>query len=119
MTTSRLHKAKKELESRRAAVFQATRRAEAGLDALRTAEHGQEFEEASQTEQGAADLSRLGEAERLELRRIEAALARIQEGRWGECADCGRAIEGKRLDAIPWAIRCAGCAEASERGPRA
>ena len=70
----------------------------------------------SQSEQGVADLARLGEAERLELRRIEAALARIDEGRWGECAECGRAIEPKRLEALPWAIRCAGCAEARERG---
>jgi len=115
---SRQLKAKQELERRRAAVLQATRRAEAELDGLRTAERGQEFEEEAQAEQGAADLDRLNEAERLELRRIEAALQRLADGRWGECAECGRAIESRRLEALPWAIRCAGCAEARERGAK-
>jgi DnaK suppressor protein len=113
--TSRQQKAKVELERRRAAVLQATRRAEAELDGLRSAERGQEFEEVAQAEQGTADLTRLTEAERLELRRIDGALARIDAGRWGECAECGRSIEAKRLDALPWAVRCADCAEAAER----
>jgi DnaK suppressor protein len=115
---SRQQKAKQELERRRDAVLQATRRAEAELDGLRSAERGQEFEEEAQAEQGAADLDRLNEAERLELRRIEAALQRLAEGRWGLCAECGRAIEPKRLEALPWAIRCAGCAEARERAAK-
>jgi len=119
VTTSRQQKAKQELERRRDAVLQATLRAEAELAGLRSAERGQEFEEVAQAEQGAADLARLGEAERLELLRIEAALTRIAEGRWGECAECGRAIEVKRLEALPWAIRCAGCAEAKERASKA
>jgi DnaK suppressor protein len=119
VTTSRQQKAKKELERRRAAVLQATRRGEAELDGLRSAERGQEFEEEAQKEQGVADLTRLNEAERLELQRIEAALQRIDEGRWGECSECGRAIEPKRLEALPWAIRCTGCAEARERRVKA
>jgi DnaK suppressor protein len=119
VTTSRQQKAKKELERRRAAVLQATRRGEAELDGLRSAERGQEFEEEAQKEQGVADLTRLNEAERLELQRIEAALQRIDEGRWGECSECGSAIEPKRLEALPWAIRCTGCAEARERRVKA
>jgi DnaK suppressor protein len=122
VTTSRQQQAKRELERRRAAVLQATRRAEAELAGLRGAERGHEFEEVAQTEQSGADLSRLNEAERLELLRIEAALARIDEGCWGACAECGKAIEPRRLEVLPWAIRCAGCAEAAEaaeRGARA
>ncbi len=115
MTTSRQQRAKKELERRRAGVLQATRGAEAALDGLRSAERAHEFEEAAQAEQGSADLARLNEAERLELQRIEAALVRIDEGRWGVCAECGRDIETRRLDALPWAIRCSACAEARER----
>jgi DnaK suppressor protein len=118
VTTSRQQKAKKELERRRVLVLEATRRAEAELAGLRSAERGQEFEEVAQAEQGTADLTRLNEAERLELLRIEAALQRIDEGRWGQCAECERAIEPRRLEALPWAIRCAGCAEARERATR-
>jgi DnaK suppressor protein len=119
VTTSRQQQAKKELERRRDAVLQATRRAEAELDGLRSAERGHEFEEVAQAEQGAADLARLGEAERLELLRIEGALQRIDEGRWGQCAECGGAIAARRLEALPWAIRCAACAEALEKGAKA
>ncbi len=119
MTTSRLQKAKKELERRSAAVLRATRRAEAELDGLRSAGPGQEFEEVAQTQQTSADLERLNEAERLELRRIEAALKRIDEGTFGVCAECRRPIESKRLEALPWAVRCAGCAETAEHGAKA
>jgi DnaK suppressor protein len=117
--TSRQQQAKSELERRRDAVLQATRRAEAELASLRAAAPSQEFEEVAQIEQSGADVARLSEAERLELQRIEAALARIDEGRWGACAECGKAIEPRRLDALPWAVRCADCAEAAERGTRA
>jgi RNA polymerase-binding transcription factor DksA len=114
VTTSRQQQAKLELERRRTAVLQATHRAEAELAGLRAAERSHEFEEVAQTEQSGAELSRLSEAERHELLRIEAALTRIDEGRWGICAECGQAIEPRRLEVLPWAIRCAGCAEAAE-----
>ncbi len=125
MPNSRQQQAKRELERRRDAVLQATHRAEAELAGLLAAERSHEFEEVAQTEQSGADLSRLSEAERHELLRLEAALARIDEGRWGTCAECGEGIEPRRLEVLPWAIRCAGCAEAaeaaegSERGARA
>jgi DnaK suppressor protein len=119
VTTSRQQNAKKELERRRAAILQATRRAEAELDGLRSTERGPEFEEVAQAEHASADLARLNEAQRLELLRVEAALARIDEGRWGQCAECGQVIESKRLEALPWAVRCSGCAEAAESGARA
>lgn len=41
-----------------------------------------------------------------ELRDVEAALARIQEGTYGRCRDCGREIERERLEAYPTATRC-------------
>lgn len=125
MPNSGQQQAKRELERRRDAVIQATHRAEAELAGLLAAERSHEFEEVAQTEQSGADLSRLSEAERHELLRIEAALARIDEGRWGNCAECGEAIEPRRLEVLPWAVRCAGCAEAAEsaesaeRGARA
>jgi DnaK suppressor protein len=114
VTTSRQQQAKRELERRRTAVLQATHRAEAELAGLRAAERSHEFEEVAQTEQSGVELSRLSEAERHELLRIEAALTRIDEGRWGVCAECGAAIEPRRLEALPWAVHCAGCAEAAE-----
>jgi DnaK suppressor protein len=45
------------------------------------------------------------DAER-QLREVEAALARIDEGRYGTCEMCGREIPEGRLEAIPWATLC-------------
>jgi len=40
---------------------------------------------------------------------VLAALARIDEGSYGQCVDCGHQIPEGRLDARPDAARCVGC----------
>lgn len=45
-----------------------------------------------------------------EIRRIEAALKRVDEDEYGWCVECGEAIAPKRLEIDPAAARCAGCA---------
>ncbi len=45
-----------------------------------------------------------------ELRKIEAALSRLDEGEYGYCAECGEAIAPKRLEIDLTATRCAVCA---------
>jgi RNA polymerase-binding protein DksA len=40
------------------------------------------------------------------LRRIDAALKRIEEGTYGICEICGKPIGEERLRAIPWATLC-------------
>lgn len=45
-------------------------------------------------------------AERL---RIQAALARLDDGEYGYCTDCGEAIDPKRLEVDPALARCADC----------
>jgi RNA polymerase-binding transcription factor DksA len=52
----------------------------------------------------------IGEAARDELVRVNAALERIDAGRYGLCEECGEAIEQARLEAVPYAITCALCA---------
>jgi len=42
----------------------------------------------------------------LDLRKIDAALARIDDGEFGYCASCGDAIERGRLDLDPAAATC-------------
>lgn len=44
-----------------------------------------------------------------ELQAIEAARARLQDGSFGLCVDCGVAIAPARLDAQPSAARCVEC----------
>ena len=37
---------------------------------------------------------------------VEKALARIREGSFGECINCGNEINAKRLEAVPWTRYC-------------
>ena len=54
-------------------------------------------------------LERLSERERRELKDIDEALVRIEQGRFGHCARCGGAIGRHRLRAIPEARHCMAC----------
>lgn len=49
-----------------------------------------------------------------ELRRIDAALVRLQRDDFGNCTDCGEPIAEARLDANPTATLCVLCASARE-----
>ncbi len=50
------------------------------------------------------------------LARVEEALARIRDGSFGECINCGNELNPKRLDAVPWARYCISCQEKIEQG---
>jgi RNA polymerase-binding transcription factor DksA len=50
-----------------------------------------------------------------ELRGLEAARARIADGSYGVCADCGAEIEFERLRAAPGALRCVACQTRHEK----
>ena len=50
-----------------------------------------------------------------ELQEVEAALARMGDGIYGSCADCGVDIALARLKANPAALRCLPCQEKLER----
>lgn len=47
---------------------------------------------------------------------VEGALDRIREGSFGECISCGREINPKRLEAVPWTRHCIECQEKLEQG---
>jgi DnaK suppressor protein len=50
-----------------------------------------------------------------EIRDVEEALERFRNGRYGQCADCGRPITASRLRAMPTARRCMKCQVGCER----
>lgn len=56
-------------------------------------------------------LSLLSDADLRLLIDIFAALRRIDEGGYGNCVGCGRAIDPDRLTALPEAALCIGCAD--------
>lgn len=47
-------------------------------------------------------------------RRLRTALARIDDGRYGECEQCDAPIEPRRLRALPDATTCLRCQSAGE-----
>jgi DnaK suppressor protein len=48
------------------------------------------------------------------LNKIVDALARLEQGTYGNCFECGDEIAEKRLRALPFAVRCKDCEEARE-----
>ena len=60
-------------------------------------------------------LGAISESAQQELRLLQAALRRLEEGRYTTCAACGESIEEERLQAVPYADRCRICAEGARR----
>lgn len=55
-------------------------------------------------------LEGVDEVLRAEIQQIRFALARIENGTYGTCANCGKDISRERLEARPIATRCIACA---------
>ena len=50
------------------------------------------------------------------LQMVDGALGRIREGTFGECVSCGKEINARRLEAVPWTRHCIECQEKLEKG---
>ncbi|MBU0889326.1 MAG: TraR/DksA family transcriptional regulator [Gammaproteobacteria bacterium] len=57
----------------------------------------------------------LDDRETAHLAAVDAALARIEAGTYGECTACGTDITAARLHAMPEAARCVHCQEKAEQ----
>lgn len=60
-------------------------------------------------------LQSLSAVELRELRAVQAALRRLEDGTYGECLSCGGEIGEGRLKAIPEAALCVDCAAMREK----
>lgn len=58
----------------------------------------------------------LSDTERQLMIAIDDAIKRHDEGVYGSCTHCGKAIGVARLEAVPWAEHCIDCAELAENG---
>ncbi len=69
------------------------------------------------TNVAAEQLSRVGAHEQLQelLADIERAQAKLADGTYGRCDDCGGPIGDARLEALPWASECVSCRTGHER----
>jgi len=99
----KLHELRNEMTSRISAIDKDVRHREEPVE--------KDF--AEQVTQGENDdvLNALDGEARVTVQKIDAALLRIKEGTYGTCGGCGKPIDKKRLEAVPYATLCIGCAE--------
>jgi DnaK suppressor protein len=95
------------LQRRRRGILETSRAASKELRALKRQDRDAEYEENAQTELADYTLYHLLENQRLELQLIDLALRRMDMGVFGNCIDCGTEIPFDRLEALPFATRCA------------
>ncbi len=118
LQTQQLNELKDQLIARRRELREAVREE---LERGQTETHAELAGRVHDAEDDAlADLlvdAQLSEIERhvQELQRIEAALQSMTRGTYGECVDCGSAIDVERLRAWPTAERCIECQNLYER----
>ncbi len=75
-----------------------------------------ERNEEAQQERDWITLGPLQDQQEKQIGDIDAALARLEAGSYGTCAQCGDAIEQERLRVVPTTELCAECARRSEAG---
>lgn len=69
-----------------------------------------DWEDRAVERQGDEVLEAMGAHDMAELKRIDAALARITDGTYGECMKCGGDISAERLAVVPDTPFCKACA---------
>lgn len=98
---------KAQLEARKADLIGRMVTIEAELDS----HHNSDWEELATEREGDEVLEGIGNSAQSELRMIEAALLRIEDGDYGDCAKCGATIGEERLDVLPFTPFCRDCAQ--------
>lgn len=113
MQGQRLLDYKKLLELKQCDLIQAT----GDRDEIRIHKTADEFEEIQLAMNRELAIRNLDRQTAL-LHDVTAALARIENGRFGTCLLCEEEISEKRLKAVPWAAHCVSCQEHLEQHPR-
>ena len=105
---------RKMLLQRRDGLATVQRGVDSELESLKAADRDAEYEETAQVAAAEYTLATLHENHLQEIRQIDAALSRIDEGTYGACADCELEIPRDRLMVVPYSVRCADCATTRE-----
>jgi len=104
-----LKKFKSALEEKRDSIVHATGK-KAHWENMEDTRHGDFVDQASDDNEVHVNL-RLLQIDAKLLRAIEAAIARIENGTYGICANCEGEIGVARLKAVPWTSVCIACKE--------
>jgi DnaK suppressor protein len=97
---------RRKLLLRRKAILDAIRSSRGEFKALSTQDRGSEYEERAQVALADYTLYKLLEGQQQELRMIDVALRRLDEGAYGVCIDCDGEISIERLRALPYTLLC-------------
>lgn len=103
---------REELLDRRRNILEFRRSVNISWESLHEPE--KELEETASKETLSRELAHLDERGQTELRAIDLALTKIDDGTYGKCEACRRPISVKRLELVPWARYCVQCAAARE-----
>lgn len=57
----------------------------------------------------------IGESNLKKLQKIDSALERLRDGKYGRCISCNQHIPDDRLRALPYALKCIACQSKSEK----
>jgi DnaK suppressor protein len=110
MTKGELEKHRTALEAQKAEIAEALKNRE-DIAIEKAADAIDEVQLAGERELAIRNLDR----ESGLLRKVRAALARIEDGSYGTCMHCDEEISPKRLKAVPWAPFCIRCQELADR----
>jgi DnaK suppressor protein len=116
MEKEKLEHYRKLLETKRANLRESVARSEEDGRAAQTSDSAQDIADRASSSYQKEFLFAQSNADRQFLQMVEHALSNIAEGSYGECEQCGSAINDRRLDAVPWARHCIVCQEKLERG---
>ncbi len=115
MTEKQLALLRRQLLQRRRQLVETHQNTNRDIGELMDAPKDPEFEEGAQTALTEFTLHRLTDSQRREVEAVDQAIARMDEGDYGTCADCGGEIYFERLQALPFATRCTDCATMEEK----
>jgi DnaK suppressor protein len=102
-----------ELREQLAAKLETLVRRSGGIETQLRDPGDQDWEENAIRKENDEALVAIGDATDEEIREIRTALKSIDNGSYGTCTQCHKAIPKDRLEALPWATSCINCAAAT------
>jgi RNA polymerase-binding transcription factor DksA len=81
------------------------------IDAELDSHQSKDWEELAVEREEDEVLEEMGQSGEAEIRMIQAALSRIEDGSYGTCVKCGAEISAERLDVLPATPFCRNCAK--------
>lgn len=116
LAQSTIERFRKRLDEERGRLVDVIRQIEAEQEEVRLTETSSDRSPDPNTAEGGSlafelemELSLAKNAEDL-LSKVHEAIGRIEDGTYGNCAECGQAIPVARLDVLPYAKLCVECA---------